>query len=63
MTETVERERKRPFAIGVRVAVGWFGDGTVIDDYWRDRDRFKVRLDKGGEYDFSQKFLTEIARQ
>lgn len=39
--------------IGMRVFTGKLGSGTVIDDYWRDRDRFKVRLDSGPEYDFT----------
>ena len=36
---------------GQRVLCGRFGAGTVIDVYWRDRDRFKVRLDNGKELD------------
>ena len=39
--------------VGMRVSLGRMGAGTVIDDYWRDRDRFKVRLeDDGKELDF-----------
>lgn len=28
-----------------------FGSGYIVDDYWRDRDRFKVRYDDGSESD------------
>lgn len=38
--------------IGMRVFTGKLGAGEVVDDYWRDKDRFKVRLDSGSEYDF-----------
>ena len=38
--------------VGMRVLLGRLGAGTVVNDYWRQRDRFKVRLDSGGEYDF-----------
>ena len=45
---------------GMRVNVGRFGAGTVIDVYWRDRDRFKVRLDNGKELDFGSYSLTPL---
>lgn len=45
---------------GARVWVRAFGMGTVIDDYWRQRDRFRVRLDRGGDYDFGETVLTEV---
>ena len=38
--------------VGMRVLLGRLGAGTVVDDYWRGRDRFKVRLDNGKELDF-----------
>lgn len=43
---------------GQRVRCGRSGAGTVIDVYWRDRDRFKVRLDDGKELDFGSYSLT-----
>lgn len=43
--------------VGMRVLIGRLGAGTVVDDYWRHRDRFKVRLDNGKELDFGANSL------
>lgn len=43
--------------IGMRVFIGRLDAGTVVDDYWRHRDRFKVRLDNGKELDFGASSL------
>lgn len=46
--------------VGQRVRCGRHGTGTVIDVYWRDRDRFKVRMDDGKELDYGSYSLTLI---
>jgi hypothetical protein len=38
--------------VGMRVSTG-YGLGTVTSDYWRDRNRFTVKLDLGWEADFT----------
>jgi hypothetical protein len=59
-SSTMQSEVKEKFKKGTRVWVRAFGLGTVIDDYWRRRDRFRVSLDRGGDYDFGEAVMTEI---
>jgi hypothetical protein len=52
----------KKFARGARVSVRNHGLGTVVDDYWRYKDRFRVRLDDyKADYDFGEAVMIELS--